>query len=81
MRVKGSERRTEEHPNLIEDRKIPILERGQMARSRVGAELFTRKKRKKTGLMSTDNMRLRTNSLHVFLPVQAYSTYTTVSGL
>ena len=36
VRAKGSERRTEEHPDLIEDGKIPILERGQMARSRSG---------------------------------------------
>ena len=52
-----------------------------MARGRVGAELFTREKRKKTGLVSTDNARLHGDSLHIFLPVQAYSIYTTVSRL
>ena len=46
-----------------------------------GAGLFTRKKRKKAGLVNTDKVRLRTNSLHVFLPVQAYLTYKTVKGL
>ena len=51
--AKGSKRRTEEHPNLIEEGKIPILERDQTALD-VGAGLFTRMKRKKTGLVSTD---------------------------
>ena len=78
MGARKSKRRTEEHPNLIKGGKVSILERDQMALG-VGRELFTRKKRKKTGLVNTDKARLHTDSLHLFLPAQAYSTYTTVS--
>ena len=75
-----SKRRTKEHPNLIDGRKVSILGGGQMALG-VGTESLTRRKRKKTGLVNTDETRLQTDLLHVFLPAQAYLTYVTVSRL
>jgi hypothetical protein len=78
--AKESGRRTKEYPNLIEGGKIPILGRGQIALG-VGMGLFTRKKRKKTGLVNTDKPRSETDSLHVFLPAHAYLTYPIVRRL
>ena len=68
-------RRTEEHPSLIQGRRISILHSGQNV-SRIEAKLLTRMKTENTGLINIDNARWRTDLLHVFLPAQAYLIYT-----
>ena len=76
----ASERRTEKHPGLIESRRISILGRCQKVFG-VRMNLFTRMKITKTGPVNGDNAERRTNSLHVFLPAQAYLIYRKVRGL
>jgi len=77
---KERERRTEEHPGLIESWRISVLRRGQKAFV-VNADLFTRRKTEKTGVVNTDGVWQPTDSLHVFLPLQAYLIYTAVKIL
>lgn len=64
-------RHTEEHPSLIKNRRISVLQRGEKA-VEVKANLFTSRKTKKTAPVNTGRARRRTDSLHVFRPVQAY---------
>ena len=72
---------TEEQPGLIEDRSVPVLLDGQK-RFEAKTNRLTSMKSQKTWSVSTDCTEGRsTNSLHVFLPLQAYLIYATVKGL